>query len=77
MVDCVECGTKLGFFEGYRHPTMGRKYLLCSNCYDSVYVSLEQWRKFILPYNNFFKNTTPNNGNHFHFIHIPKQVVHG
>jgi hypothetical protein len=77
MVNCMECGRKLGFVEGYRHPTMGKQYLLCSDCYDSVCESLEQWRGFVSPYDNFFKNKTPNNGHRFDFFRILKHVVHG
>jgi hypothetical protein len=31
---CFECNKKLGFFEGYRHPILGKKDLLCSACFD-------------------------------------------
>jgi hypothetical protein len=47
MIRCVECGKKLGSFEGYRHPTLGKKDLVCSPCYDKVQQSVEQWREFI------------------------------
>jgi hypothetical protein len=54
MKECVECGKKLGIIESYRHPTMGRDNLLCSDCFDTVSISVEKWSKFILPYVDFF-----------------------
>ncbi len=54
MKECVECGKTLGIIEGYRHPTMGKDYLLCSYCFDTVSASLEKWSKFISPYIGFF-----------------------
>ena len=77
MVVCNECGKKLGFVAGYRHPTRGKKYLVCSNCFDSVNESVKQWREFISPYNNFFKNSTPKNNGHFNFLNFFKQIGHG
>ena len=53
MKDCKECGKKLSVFEGYTHPTMGKKYLLCSPCYDQVSESVEKWKEFVL--SNSFK----------------------
>ena len=67
MTKCVECGRKLGITEGYRHPTMGKKQLLCSTCFDRVMESTEHWREFITPYNNFFR-PKHNVENHFDII---------
>ena len=74
MTECMECGKMLRFFEGYRHPALGKKYLVCSTCFDNVYESVEKWRGFILPYNKFFNNK---NTNHFHMLNLPKQLNHG
>ena len=48
MIECEECGKALGIFEGYRHPTMGKKHLLCSPCFDQVNESVARWREFVL-----------------------------
>ena len=58
MTDCVECGKKLGLIEGYRHPTMGKEHLICSRCFDSVSVSVEQWQKVVSWYAGFFHTET-------------------
>jgi len=47
MKKCNECRKKLGFFEGYRHPTLGKENLLCSPCFDKVQQSVDQWREFV------------------------------
>ena len=44
MKKCHECGKKLGFIGGYRHPTLGKKYHLCASCFDKVYQSIENYR---------------------------------
>jgi hypothetical protein len=49
---CIECGKYLGFFEGYRHPTMGIHYLICRNCFKKVEISVERWGRFVL-WNSF------------------------
>jgi hypothetical protein len=58
MKECVECGKKLGIIEGYRHPTMGKDHLLCSNCFDTVSASVEKYMEFISPYVGFFNKET-------------------
>ena len=50
----MECGKKLGILEGYRHPTLGKNYLLCSNCFGIVSASEDKWSNFIIPYVDFF-----------------------
>ena len=45
MGNCSECGKKLRFWKGYRHPILGKTYLLCSNCYDLIDKSLEFYNK--------------------------------
>jgi len=58
MKECVECGKKLGIIEGYRHPTMEKDNLLCSNCFDTVFESVEKYREFVTPYMGFFNKET-------------------
>ena len=58
MKECVECRKKLGIIEGYRHPTMGKEYLLCSNCFDTVFESVEKYKEFVSPYAGFFDKGT-------------------
>jgi len=53
MTECEECGKKLGIFEGYQHPTMGKKHLVCSPCFEQVEESVTKWREFVV--NNSFK----------------------
>jgi len=53
MVKCEECGKKLGILQGYRHPALGIKFLVCGNCFDKVDKSMEKWRVFCL--SNSFK----------------------
>ena len=47
MKYCSECNKKLGFMQGYVHPTMGRHNLLCSNCYDQLSTSVQKWTNFV------------------------------
>jgi len=54
MKDCVECGKKLGIIEGYRHPTMGKEYLVCNHCFDTVNASVDTWREVVSSYVGFF-----------------------
>lgn len=62
MVECEECRKKLGVFEGYHHPTLGRKHLLCSPCFEQVNESVSRWRDFLLA-NTFNVNISGNNSN--------------
>ena len=54
MKECEECGKTLGTFEGYQHPTMGKKHNLCSPCFDNVNDSVDEWKKFVVA--NSFNN---------------------
>ena len=47
MKKCEECGKGLKFIEGYRHPTLGKKHLLCSPCFDQVSESVARWSEFV------------------------------
>ena len=60
MKTCEECSKKLGVFEGYRHPTMGKKHLLCSPCFDQISDSVTRWGEFVRT-NTFNMNVPGNN----------------
>ena len=75
MKHCMECQKQLGIIEGYRHPTMGREYLLCSKCFDTVFESAEKYKEFISPYIGFFKKETSTISNIQNFgAHITKNI---
>jgi len=57
MAACIECGKRLGFFEGHYHPTLGKKSLVCHPCLFKVEESVAQWRDFIL--SNSFNPESP------------------
>jgi hypothetical protein len=46
MVDCEECDKKLGIIEGYRHPALGTRFLVCGSCYDKIEKSMKRWSEF-------------------------------
>jgi hypothetical protein len=48
MKKCYECGKELKFWEGYYHPVLGKKELVCSTCFDIVDESMEKYCNFIL-----------------------------
>lgn len=73
MKRCKECGKKLSFFGGFRHPIHGRNSLICSNCFDVVHDSIVKWRDLHLPYINFFNNDNSKKDNIFD---MKKVLVH-
>ena len=48
MVDCEECDKKLGMLEGYRHPALGTRFLVCGKCFDKIDEDMVRWGKFCL-----------------------------
>lgn len=44
---CAECGKKIGFFRGYRHPILGKKKCVCRTCWDKIDKSESEYNKFI------------------------------
>ena len=48
MKKCYECGKEMKFLEWRYHPALGKKILVCSNCFKKLEGSMEQYRKFIL-----------------------------
>jgi len=48
MKKCFECGKELKFWEGYFHPVLGQKELVCWKCFETVESSVEAYRIFVL-----------------------------
>jgi hypothetical protein len=48
MVDCEECGKKLGILQGYNHPALGKRFLVCRRCFDKVDQDMKRWSEFCL-----------------------------
>ena len=48
MTDCEECNNKLGILEGYYHPALGKRFLVCGGCFVIVDESMQRWSKFCL-----------------------------
>jgi hypothetical protein len=48
MKFCEECGGKIGLFSGYNHPVIGKKSIVCGNCFTSIDEILTLWREFVL-----------------------------
>jgi hypothetical protein len=57
MVNCKECDKKLGILEGYRHPALGTKFLVCGFCFDKVNGDMERLNKFCLS-DSFYKESS-------------------
>ena len=54
MKRCKECSKELRLLEGYNHPTLGKEFLLCSRCFDTVDESIANWVEFVI--SNSFNN---------------------
>ncbi len=74
MKDCEECGKKLGMLEGYRHPTMGKKHLLCSPCFDQVSDIVARWGEFVL--SNSFNNGSSKKNSELKYKNIAQSINH-
>jgi hypothetical protein len=48
MVYCEECDKKLGILQGYRHPALGKRFLVCRKCFCKIDEDMQRWRKFYL-----------------------------
>jgi len=48
MINCEECDKKLGILQGYRHPALGKRFLVCRKCYCKIDEDMQRWRKFYL-----------------------------
>jgi hypothetical protein len=48
MINCKECDKKLGILEGYLHPALGKRFLVCEKCYTKVEKDMARWSKFCL-----------------------------
>ena len=47
LKECAECGKKIGFLKGYRHPIEGKKKCICRTCWDKIDKSESEYNKFI------------------------------
>jgi len=48
MTDCEECNNKLDMLEGYSHPALGKRFLVCGKCFVKVDENMKRWSKFCL-----------------------------
>ena len=48
MVYCEECDKKLGIVQRYSHPALGKRFLVCGNCFEKIDKDMERWRTFCL-----------------------------
>jgi hypothetical protein len=48
MIYCEECDKKLGILEGYRHPALGKRFLVCEKCFTKVEENMVRWSNFCL-----------------------------
>ena len=48
MVKCEECNKKLSILQGYRHPALGKRFLVCGNCFVNIEGCMEKWKTFCL-----------------------------
>jgi hypothetical protein len=48
MKKCYECGKKLQFWEGYHHPILGKRELVCKECFDILEESILKYSDFII-----------------------------
>ena len=48
MVECEECDKKLGILQGYQHPALGKKFLVCGKCFNKIDSDMGRWNKFCL-----------------------------
>lgn len=62
MNKCEECGKKLDFLEGYSHPILGKKILVCGRCFVKLDESVTRWSEFIRSnsFNPALTNSTSN-----------------
>lgn len=57
MVNCEECGKELRMLQGYRHPALGVRFLVCGNCFTKIDEDMQRWRRFYLS-NSFNAEST-------------------
>jgi len=48
MVDCEECDKKLGILQGYHHPALGKRFLVCGECFNKIDEDMRRWSNFCL-----------------------------
>ena len=48
MVKCEEYDKKLGILQGYHHPALETRFLVCGKYFDKVYEDMERWSIFYL-----------------------------
>ena len=73
MKICYECGKELNFWQGYRHPVLGKNILICRKCLDNKEESIAKFRNFILiQFKKDKKNTFFNNS----FTKLSQMVHH-
>lgn len=57
MKFCEECEKKMSIFNRYNHPILGKKSIVCGDCFTSIDETLTLWREFVLS-NSFNKESS-------------------
>ena len=74
MKFCEECGEKIGIFSGYNHPVLGKKSIVCGDCFTRIDETLTLWREFILS-NSFNKEFSELKFNFNREFFLPKSNI--
>jgi len=47
MKKCKKCDLQIGIFQGYQHPILGKKQIVCRNCYNQIESLAGKWQEYV------------------------------
>jgi hypothetical protein len=56
MKTCKECNSRFGTFHGHIHPILGKKHIICNECYEYLEHLIIQWQKFVFTHPDYIKS---------------------
>ncbi len=56
MRKCHECDRNLRFYQGHRHPILGKNYVVCTQCYQFISKSITFYNTCLLKGRQHHKN---------------------
>jgi len=56
MKNCKKCDIQIRIFQGYQHPTLGNKQILCRNCYNQIESLVGKWQAFVFSHPEYINS---------------------
>jgi len=78
MKNCKKCDLQIGIFQGYQHPTLGNKQILCRKCYNQIESLVGKWQEFVFSHPEYINSLDiPGGDMKYNFQEMTTSIMKG